>query len=131
MGSGYTVEGQKTGKETHGGLQIEVIPSFEKNLRTWIKSPDSSLSSTELQDQLLYHRLYEYKTPRELGLVVGDKMRLYPKKAFDVVPCILSDVIKEKEQNQTIIVSIKTSRRSRLADFCSSSRRRPGPSVGI
>ncbi len=29
MGKGYTVEGQVTGEEKFGGLQIEVLPSYE------------------------------------------------------------------------------------------------------
>ncbi|RDW90048.1 RING finger protein [Aspergillus mulundensis] len=35
LGSGYTVEGQVTGKESVGGIQIEVIPSHERNQHTF------------------------------------------------------------------------------------------------
>ncbi|KIY04093.1 uncharacterized protein Z520_00785 [Fonsecaea multimorphosa CBS 102226] len=93
LGSGYTVEGQKTGQERHGGLQIEIIPSLERNLRTWIKDQNGYLSASELQDYLQNNSLDEFKTPRELGLGVGDTIRLYPQEVFELVPSTLIDMI--------------------------------------
>ncbi|GBE89383.1 hypothetical protein SCP_1600440 [Sparassis crispa] len=57
LGKGLTVEGQITGTETVGGLQMEVFPTFPTTVD--------------------FHRngdLDFYKTPRELGLVAGDTL---------------------------------------------------------
>ncbi|OQU97521.1 hypothetical protein CLAIMM_03446 isoform 2 [Cladophialophora immunda] len=92
LGSGYTVEGQKTGKEKHGGLQIEVIPSFEVKLRSWVTDQNECLGVEELLDRLVSVHIDEFKTPRELGLEVGATIRLYPAEAFEHVPSTLLDM---------------------------------------
>jgi len=38
VGAGYTVEGQITGEEKFGGLQIEVIPVYRQDLKTWFRA---------------------------------------------------------------------------------------------
>ncbi|KIW90985.1 uncharacterized protein Z519_08768 [Cladophialophora bantiana CBS 173.52] len=93
LGSGYTVEGQKTGKEKHGGLRIEIIASFKTNLRTWIKYKDQSLNAAVLQHRLQYDRLDEFETAREVGYEVGDEIRMCPQKTLELVPCTLTDMI--------------------------------------
>ena len=94
MGSGYTVEGQKTGEEKHGGLQIEIIPSFPERLRGWLKS--DSVPAESAAFRMLHHRsewMKEHKTPRGLGLAVGDSIRGYPIPPFKEVPCVMSDLV--------------------------------------
>ncbi|RFU29847.1 hypothetical protein B7463_g6513, partial [Scytalidium lignicola] len=93
LGSGYTVEGQKTGEEKHGGLQIKIIPSYEENLRLWIKEGKDGMKegvSTGTFDRSAC--LDERKTPRQLSLVSGDKIRLYPANPTFSVPYTISDL---------------------------------------
>ncbi|OAG42872.1 hypothetical protein AYO21_02823 [Fonsecaea monophora] len=89
LGSGYTVEGQKTGEEKHGGLQIEIIPAFQERLRTWAKDQTGDISASDLE----YGRLNEHSTPRQLGLGVGNTIRLYPEKAVEYVPATVADMV--------------------------------------
>ena len=58
MGSGYTVEGQVTGEEKFGGIQIEVTPSYRRrgysfwHMSGYAKSPileDSTLRERKLE----------------------------------------------------------------------------------
>ena len=82
VGSGYTVEGQKTGKEKHGGLQLEIIASYKVGLAKWL---------VEERDEALWDLDYfldELKTPAELGLQAGDTIRSYPPD-----PTLLRDAI--------------------------------------
>jgi hypothetical protein len=74
VGSGYTVEGQKTGEEKFGGLQIEIIPSYERRLRTWQPDPTRQGRITGLFDES--KSLDEGKTPSELNLNPGVKIRM-------------------------------------------------------
>jgi hypothetical protein len=78
VGAGYTVEGQKTGEEKFGGLQIEIIPSYERGLRTWQLEPTGQGRSTVLFDES--KNLDERKTPSELKLNPGVKIRSYPSR---------------------------------------------------
>lgn len=85
LGSGYTIEGQKTREETHGGLQIEVIPEYQQNLRCWCKdiepvSVNGTYSGHNVADPNTH--LTETRTPRELGLQVGDILRSYPIELY-------------------------------------------------
>jgi hypothetical protein len=90
VGSGYTVEGQKTGQEKFGGLQIEIVPSYQTKLRTWQLAPtkqDRRVVSFDYSKSL-----DEEKTPSELGLEVGVKIRLYPSHPTYRAPCQISDL---------------------------------------
>jgi hypothetical protein len=78
VGSGYTVEGQKTGEERFGGLQIEIIPSYERGLKTWQLEPTGQGRSTVLFDES--KSLDEQKTPSQLKLNPGVKIRSYPSR---------------------------------------------------
>jgi len=75
VGSGYTVEGQKTSKEQHGGLQLEITPELLPDLRLW---------SDSQHDYILRRgpgprdNHWEKETPEELGCKVGDVLRCYP-----------------------------------------------------
>jgi hypothetical protein len=94
VGSGYTVEGQKTGEEKHGGLQIEIIPSYEKNLRIWTKSSDVPTNPDKLLDFFASSStLAESLTPAELGLSPGAKVRSYSAPAILNVHCKISDLV--------------------------------------
>ncbi|KAI5813701.1 hypothetical protein BZA77DRAFT_251239, partial [Pyronema omphalodes] len=63
LGSGYTVEGQVTGKEKKGGLQIEIVPSFPHASPgvVWVVGEEGERRELELQ-----------KTPEEQGCKEGD-----------------------------------------------------------
>jgi hypothetical protein len=94
VGSGYTVEGQKTGEEKHGGLQIEIIPSYEENLRIWTKSSDVPTNPDKLLDFFASSStLAESLTPAELGLSPGAKVRSYSAPAILNVHCKISDLV--------------------------------------
>lgn len=81
VGSGYTVEGQITGQEKFGGLQIEVIPSYHKLDSAKFRIPPSS----EVLDL--------DKTPRELGLLEGDAISMEPVPSKFHRPAKLSDFV--------------------------------------
>jgi hypothetical protein len=102
VGSGYTVEGQKTGEEKHGGLQIEIIPSYKENLRVLLREPredtEQGISNTALDWS---RRLDELKTSAELSLLPGDKIRSYPANPTDSVPYVLLDLIADSQNEET------------------------------
>jgi hypothetical protein len=86
LGSGYTVEGQKTSEEKYGGLQIEVIPEYQTNLRLWVADGDVSSKSNHIS---------EMKTPADEGLSPGSIVRSYPAVTAELVPCTIDDMIAE------------------------------------
>ncbi|KAL4909739.1 hypothetical protein BDW74DRAFT_173233 [Aspergillus multicolor] len=75
LGSGYTVEGQVTGKESFGGIQIEVIPSYERNQHTFAFTSDRGQHLT----------MEDHDTPRDYHLMDNDilfastKLQGYPR----------------------------------------------------
>lgn len=72
VGSGYTVEGQKTGEEKHGGLQIEIIPEYQRKAQKWLVAKE--------EEALKNYRLYldesrtpaDHSSPRRPGQAVTD-----------------------------------------------------------
>ena len=101
MGSGYTVEGQKTSEEKHGGLQIEVIPEFRARLRWWFPDREDlavydSLGSASVNKTQV---LDEMNTPAELGFRVGDTLRSYPIEFERKVELTVGDLFTEDESN--------------------------------
>jgi hypothetical protein len=99
VGSGYTVEGQQTGKEKHGGLQIEIIPAYRRRSQYWL----SETEGEALQDPRLcldeYLYLDELMTPDELGLEAGAKVRLYLSPPSYGRLLEVGDLILEKEDS--------------------------------
>jgi hypothetical protein len=93
VGSGYTVEGQKTGEEKHGGLQIEIIPAYRKKAQKWLAAAEEEA----LQDRGLY--LDESKTPAELGLEAGSKVRVYPSPPTYGKPVQVGDLYWVREES--------------------------------
>ncbi|KAJ5153031.1 uncharacterized protein N7482_009509 [Penicillium canariense] len=91
LGSGYTVEGQKTGEEKHGGLQIEVIPAYRRGSHKWLTMTEEQA----LRNRGLY--LNETKTPNELGLHTGAKLRAYPPVPTYRKPVEVGDLLKETD----------------------------------
>ena len=89
MGAGYTVEGQKTGEEKFGGLQIEITPAYRSALKIWFRA-------TELQSKMFDYNgsLNELTSPAANGLRAGDKLRAYPQPTR-AVPLTISDLISE------------------------------------
>lgn len=94
MGSGYTVEGQKTGEEKHGGLQIEIIPSYRRGLAKWLR--------TECEEALRYHHMFldESNTPAELHLKPGDTILSYPPDPGYTRPSDVGDLLDEDDATQ-------------------------------
>eukprot|EP01043_Picozoa_sp_COSAG02_P026052 COSAG02_NODE_1489_length_12365_cov_22.798793_5_plen_1063_part_00 len=66
LGCGYTVEGQVTGDEKWGGLQLEAYPLMRTDAEWW---------STSEQDRRKSH-LPQCRTPSELGLKIGATIML-------------------------------------------------------
>jgi hypothetical protein len=96
VGSGYTVEGQKTGEEKHGGLQIEIIPAYKTNLRAWTldREPDTYFNfvSQAIIDEM--------RTPAEMGLKTGDKIRSYPPSPVYDKPMEVFDMLEGSESKE-------------------------------
>lgn len=84
MGSGYSVEGQVTGKEKFGGLQIEIIPGDRRHLEMWVLA-----SEPGEPEQVGDGYRAGYHTPAELGLRPSDKLRTYSNLE---VPLKVSDL---------------------------------------
>ncbi|KAF8837343.1 hypothetical protein BDN67DRAFT_909423, partial [Paxillus ammoniavirescens] len=66
LGKGYTAEGQVTGAEDVGGIQIDVFPKYD---------------TFGIKFAHLGHDVNMYKTSRQLGLKVGESIQMtpYPK----------------------------------------------------
>jgi hypothetical protein len=94
VGQGYTVEGQKTGEEKFGALQIEVIPDFEEDLRYWTRAPREATEPRQPDlAGLILPMLNDQRTPFELSLRSGDKLRSYPRNPIQTVPLTISDLV--------------------------------------
>ena len=105
MGSGYTVEGQKTGEEKHGGLQIEIIPAFRSDVRIWLRDSDVHDDfTTFFEFTHILRKIDELSTPRQLGFDPGTKLRVYPVPAFRSLPCSLSDIGHDKDGPVQLLV---------------------------
>jgi hypothetical protein len=101
VGSGYTVEGQKTGEEKFGGLQIEIVPSFEPQLRTWLPEP---IGRDTMPDSFDWPSvLDEQKNPSELKLNPGTKIRSYPSPPTYSAPYQISDLAGNAPKEDTRI----------------------------
>lgn len=90
MGSGYSVEGQLTGKEKFGGLQIEIIPSYRQNLKVWAHAPKAGEP-----EKAHFLTLDEENTPAGVGLKPFDQLRAYPFPCKTTVPLNISDLAKK------------------------------------
>lgn len=77
MGSGYTVEGQKTSEEKHGGLQLEVTPEMMQGKQLWSYAKQQYITFKG-DNKYRNDGLKEFYTPRELGCKIGDVLRSYP-----------------------------------------------------
>lgn len=91
LGMGYTVEGQVTGEEKHGGIQIKVfeaLPGKVPDVQTggrYLLSADSSLESMEAASYSLSAKSATRSVSRglsgaEMGLAAGGKMK---QKIYD------------------------------------------------
>jgi hypothetical protein len=69
VGGGYTVEGQIAGKEKFGGIQIEVVPSYQ-NINT--------MSFSYEIEKGRRRQIAEAQTPRDCGLEGGSKIAMMP-----------------------------------------------------
>jgi len=66
LGAGHTVEGQLTGKEEIGGMQIDVFPQYDSGINQFIFSDASNRDIFS-----------PFKTPRQLGLCPGARFNLW------------------------------------------------------
>jgi hypothetical protein len=104
VGSGYTVEGQKTGEEKHGGLQLEIVPSYEPNLRLWSMDDFENIPKTipEWYNTSKTFRGEEW-TPRQINLQAGDTIKSFPVPAFWDAPCVISDLVDRGSSGVTTL----------------------------
>ena len=87
MGSGYTVEGQVTGEEKFGGIQIEVTPSYRKrDCVFWYMGENGRPWKTAIP---------EYSTPRGQSLKEGSTIYMELPRSR---PAELSDFFESREQ---------------------------------
>lgn len=107
MGSGYTTEGQKTGQEKYGGLQIEVIPEYQRGLRTWLPDNLTGAFMKDILDGILYHGLSEISTPLELHLQHGQKIRSYPPSLTFEKPIEIANLC-EADEKEVILTATNT-----------------------
>jgi hypothetical protein len=108
VGAGYTVEGQKTGEERFGGIQIEIDHSYERGLRTWQLEHAGQGGKTVVFDES--KNLDERKTPSELRLSPGAKMRSYPSSPTYWAPYQISELIETAPNEE---IHLRVSLRSR------------------
>ncbi|KAF1964945.1 hypothetical protein BU23DRAFT_39223 [Bimuria novae-zelandiae CBS 107.79] len=99
FGSGYTVEGQKTSVEAHGGLQIEVIPKYQDHLRRWFQDTDGHVKTLDLNDVDIdwSQNLNEHDTPASIGLRVGQSVRSYAEPALQRKPLNVEGVAGQRD----------------------------------
>ena len=90
MGAGYTVEGQKSGEEKFGGLQIEITPRYKSKLKLWFCASDRQCKKFSYDGML-----DEYTTPTGNNMQVGDKLRVHPVPPTKLVPKKVSDLVAE------------------------------------
>ena len=105
MGSGYTTEGQKTGQEKYGGLQIEVIPEYQQDLRKWLPDNLSASTMTAILNGDSSYFLPETSTPAELSLRPGDKIRSYPSSPRTFKYVKISDLIGPEETEVNLMAT--------------------------
>ncbi|KAH3745098.1 Ubiquitin-60S ribosomal protein L40 [Pelomyxa schiedti] len=97
LGSGYTVEGQLTGKEQVGGLEIRVYPRVSKDFEAF------SIGKPEADSMV---PLDITKTPRELGLQEGDLVSLKSKEFMPPRPALLGDIVPTTTNRVTFSCSV-------------------------
>jgi hypothetical protein len=97
VGSGYTTEGQKTGEENYGGLQIKIIPEYHRELRRYLPDNLNAATMTAILNGDNSHYLPELSTPLELGLQLGEKIRSYPFDSTFSRPAKIADIIGPDE----------------------------------
>lgn len=105
MGSGYTTEGQKTGQEKYGGLQIEVIPEYQRDLRKWLPDNLSASTMTAILNGDSSYFLPETSTAAELSLRPGDKIRSYPSSLRTFKYVKISDLIGPEETEVNLMAT--------------------------
>jgi len=96
VGSGYTIEGQKTGKEDIGGLQIEVTPAYKSDLKIWFRASEKEPGVTNLLQSL-----HEQTTPAANNIKPGDKLRVHPVPPIHEVPYKISDLAADLPAPET------------------------------
>ncbi|KAH3745317.1 ubiquitin multi-domain protein [Pelomyxa schiedti] len=96
LGSGYTVEGQLTGKEEVGGLEIRVYPKMLRHFEAF------AIGKPEADSRV---RLDITKTPRELGLQEGDLVCLKSREFERTRPARLADIVPKTGNRVTFSCS--------------------------
>jgi hypothetical protein len=97
VGSGYTVEGQKTSEEKHGGLQLEVTPEMVRGKRFWSYAKQQCIKLTNGR-QGIADELYESSTPHKLGCNIGDILRSYPTEVTYRKPLRIRDLAASRTE---------------------------------
>jgi hypothetical protein len=105
VGSGYTVEGQKTSKEQHGGLQLEITPELFPKQRLWSYGKDKHIVKSA---RGFPSGLDEMKTPEQLGRNIGDVLRSYPADSIYEEPLKIKHLAKPGSYITCRVGSTKT-----------------------
>lgn len=119
MGSGYTIEGQKTSEEKYGGLQIEVTPELQSGLRLWSRKSDKHVKQSPGDMVLVKGMLVfdEKKTPADLGLRPGEMLRTYPSGRKYHIPVKVKDFMKDTNTHVWKVSSTKYRSKFSQADI--------------
>lgn len=90
--SGYTVEGQVTGEEKWGGIQIEVTPAYRSAAKHsyFIISPDGGKI-----------HMTEWKTPQDYGLGEGVQVEMTPYPSSFWRPAQIRDYLRDDRQQES------------------------------
>lgn len=99
------MEGQKTGEEKHGGLQIEIIPELQPKLRVWRRDSSFIDDPYNFRGASSLDCLPEHKTPQSLCMTPGVKLRSYPCPGFKERVCLVSDVVEGGVQQASLSVN--------------------------
>ena len=96
VGAGYTIEGQKTGEEKFGGLQLEITPAYRRDLKSWY--PATEQQSTKLSSVRM---LDENTSPLANSLRPGDMLRVHPRPLTRIVPLTIYDLVSKLPSSTT------------------------------
>ncbi|KAI9886853.1 MAG: hypothetical protein M1823_001352 [Watsoniomyces obsoletus] len=107
LGKGYTVEGQVTGEEKFGGLQIEVVPSYD------------DIGKKEFARKGEFRELAESRTPRFCCLKPGDRVTMRtigasPRFRYHQVHDVFDESVPAKDRTH---VTLQAKYRDKSAVF--------------
>ncbi|KAL4917868.1 hypothetical protein BDW62DRAFT_217829 [Aspergillus aurantiobrunneus] len=112
LGSGYSVGEEASGEQKFGGIQIEIIPSYEQNNHTF----------TYAARQGEHVSIAEHCTPREYQLKNGDMVTMAPNPSTFLGEARLCDFLDDEESFETtskLYLKVCHSSTNKLPEFSS------------